>query len=107
MSICDNSLLISFNSRIQIRVHFTRFEHCQVSICDNRLAKTFIFGFLELFYFSSTYEPSALSPEFSALSPQASALNPQPAALSPPISSLIPHLPAYSPQAPGLRRQAS
>ena len=55
MSICDNSLLISFNSRIQIRVHFIRFEHCQVSICENSFAKTFIFGFLELFYFSFLY----------------------------------------------------
>ena len=55
MSICDNSLLISFNSRIQIRVHFIRFEHCQVSICDNSFANSFIFGFLELFYFSFLY----------------------------------------------------
>ena len=55
MSICDNSLLISFNSRIQGRVHFTRFGHCQVSICENNQTKTFIYGFLELFYFSLTY----------------------------------------------------
>ena len=45
MSICENSLLFSFNSRIQIRVHFIRFEHCQVSICENIPAKTFIFVF--------------------------------------------------------------
>ena len=55
MSICENSLLISFNSRIQIRVHFTRFEQCQVSMCENSFAKTFIFGFLEVFCVSFLY----------------------------------------------------
>ena len=83
MSICDNSLLISFNSLIQIRVHFTRFEHCQVSICDNSLAKTFIFGFLELFYFSFLYRfiviicpPSSLRLQPSGPRPQASGFMP-------------------------------
>ena len=54
MSICENSLLISFNSRI-IRVYFIRFQQGQVWSCDNSLAKTFIFGFLELSYFSFLY----------------------------------------------------
>ena len=75
MSICDNSLLISCNSRIQIRVHFTRFEHCQVSICDNSLANSFIFGFLELsYFFILIVPPSALRPQASGLRLQASCL---------------------------------
>ena len=55
MSICANSVLISsiFGSRsgyISIDP-----EQCQVSICDNSLANSLIFGFLELFYFSFLY----------------------------------------------------
>ena len=55
MSICDNSLLIS--SIFGSRSGYISLdpEHCQVSICDNSHSNSVIFGFLELSYFAFLY----------------------------------------------------